>query len=292
MSLSDNMKGAILMSGSMAGFTFNDVCMKALAGDLPLSQAVFLRGIITCALLYGLGVALGAMNFKLGRREWTLVILRSIAEAGATYCFLTALFNMPIANVTAVLQVLPLTVTLAAWVFISEPLGWRRLTAILGGFVGVLLIIQPGGDGFSVWSIYALIAVVFITFRDLIVRKMSPTTPSMTVAFVAAAFITLSFGAASAGVEWAPITPSSVLVLCAAAVFVFMGYLFAVMVMRVGNIGFIAPFRYTGLVWALILGLVVFGEWPDSLTFIGAGIVVAMGMFTLFRERQMARRQA
>ena len=292
MALSDNMKGAILMSGSMAGFTFNDVCLKALAGVLPLSQAVFLRGVVTCALLYVLGVALKSMSFDLGWREWKLVIMRSIAEAGATYCFLTALFNMPIANVTAVLQVLPLTVTLAAWVFISEPLGWRRLVAILVGFVGVIFIIQPGGDGFTVWSVYALIAVVFITFRDLIVRKLSPSTPSMTVAFVTAVFITVSFGIASAGVEWAPVTPSSVVLLGAAAVFILMGYLLAVMVMRVGNIGFIAPFRYTGLIWALILGLVVFGEWPDTLTFIGAAIVVAMGMFTLFRERQLARRQS
>ncbi|MCK8465556.1 DMT family transporter [Aliiroseovarius sp. S1339] len=290
MSVSDNMKGAALMSGSMAGYTLNDACMKALAGDLPLSQAVFLRGVLTCVMLYALGLALRSLTFKLNRREWKLMLWRSVAEAGATYCFLSALFNMPIANVTAVLQALPLTIALAAWVFLKEPLGWRRLVAILVGFVGVIMIVQPGGDGFTAWSIYALVAVGFITFRDLVVRKMAPETPSMTVALVTAIVITVSFGVASFGVEWAPVNAWNGLVLFLSAVFIFIGYLFAVMVMRVGDIGFVAPFRYTGLIWALIIGLVLFNEWPGALTLAGASIVVATGLFTLLRERQLARR--
>lgn len=289
MSVSDNMKGAAMMAGSMAGYTFNDACMKALSGDVPLSQAVFLRGVLTCLMLYGLGVSLRSLTFRLGRREWKLMLLRSFAEMGATYCFLSALFNMPIANVTAVLQALPLTIALAAWSFLGEPLGWRRLFAILIGFVGVVLIVKPGGDGFTLWSVYSLLAVGFITLRDLVVRKMSSTTPSMTVALVASVAITVSFGIASLGVDWAPVTPRSGGLLVLSALFIFMGYLFSVMVMRVGDIGFIAPFRYTGLIWALIIGLVIFGEWPDGVTLVGAGIVVATGLFTLFRERQVSR---
>ncbi|SEV96301.1 S-adenosylmethionine uptake transporter [Aliiroseovarius sediminilitoris] len=289
MPVSDNMKGAALMAGAMAGYTFNDASMKALSGDMPLSQAVFLRGIVTSLMLLGLGLALRSLTFRLSRREWKLMLLRSLAEMGATYCFLSALFNMPIANVTAVLQALPLTVALAAWAFLGEPLGWRRLFAILVGFVGVVLIVKPGGDGFTAWSVYALLAVGFITLRDLVVRKMSPTTPSMTVALVASVAITVAFGMVSATVEWSPITVRSGGFLVLAASFIFMGYLFSVMVMRVGDIGFIAPFRYTGLIWALIIGLIFFGEWPEVLTLIGAGIVVATGLFTLFRERQQSR---
>lgn len=290
MSVSDNMKGAALMAGSMAGYTFNDACMKALSDDVPLSQAVFLRGVVTCLMLFGLGLALRSLSFRLGYREWKLILLRSLAEMGATYCFLSALFNMPIANVTAVLQALPLTIALAAWAFMGEPLGWRRLFAILVGFVGVVLIVKPGGDGFTLWSVYALAAVGFITLRDLVVRKMSPATPSMTVALVASIAITVAFGFASLGVDWAPVTPRSGGLLTLSAAFIFMGYLFSVMVMRVGDIGFIAPFRYTGLIWALIIGLIFFGEWPDWVTLVGAGIVVATGLFTLFRERQVSQR--
>lgn len=287
MKISDNMKGAALMSGSMAGYTFNDACMKALSGSLPLSQAVFLRGIISCVMLYALGRFLKTLSFRLDGREWALIVLRCLAELGATYCFLTALFNMPIANVTAVLQVLPLTVALGAWVFLHEPLGWRRLVAILVGLIGVLLIVQPGGEGFTSWSLYALVAVLFITLRDLIVRKLAPETSSMTIAFTAAVVITVGFGITSAFETWAPVDVGSFALLTFAACFIFTGYLFAVMVMRVGEIGFVAPFRYTGLIWALLIGLWIFGDWPNMLTLLGAAIVVVMGLFTLFRERQI-----
>ncbi|MCK0172494.1 DMT family transporter [Aliiroseovarius sp. S1123] len=286
---SDNFKAAALMTGSMAGYTFNDACMKVLSATMPLEQAVFLRGVATCVLLYVLGRYLGTVRFNLSAREWKLIGFRCIGEIGATYCFLTALFHMPIANVTAILQVLPLVIALAAWVFLSEPLGWRRLAAISVGFIGVLLIIQPGA-GFSVWSLYALAAVVFITFRDLVVRKLSPETPSMTVAIMAAISITIGFGIASVGVEWVPVNGWSASLLGMAAFFIFLGYLFSVMVMRVGDIAFAAPFRYTGLIWALVLGLMLFSEWPNDVTLIGAGIVVGTGLFTLFRERRAAQR--
>lgn len=249
---SDNFKAAALMTGSMAGYTFNDACMKVLSATMPLEQAVFLRGVATCVLLYVLGRYLGTVRFNLSAREWKLIGFRCIGEIGATYCFLTALFHMPIANVTAILQVLPLVIALAAWVFLSEPLGWRRLAAISVGFIGVLLIIQPGA-GFSVWSLYALAAVVFITFRDLVVRKLSPETPSMTVAIMAAISITIGFGIASVGVDWVPVNGWSASLLGMAAFFIFLGYLFSVMVMRVGDIAFAAPFRYTGLIWRWFL---------------------------------------
>lgn len=288
MKISDNMKGALLMSGSMAGYTFNDACMKALSGDLPLSQAVFLRGVLSCILLFALGFFMKSLTLRLTLRDWGWIALRSLAELGATYCFLVALFHTPIANVTAVLQALPLTVALGAWVFLREPLGWRRLLAILVGLSGVLLIVQPGGDGFTRWSVYALVAVVFITFRDLSVKKLSPQTPSMTVAVMAAMVITLGFGIGSTVEPWVPLQAHQAGLLLLAACFIFAGYLLTVMVMRVGDIGFVAPFRYTGLIWALLIGLVVFGDWPDAGTFLGAAIVVATGLFTLFRDRRPA----
>ncbi len=290
MALTDNMKGAVLMTLSMAGFTLNDACMKALAGDLPLAQAVVLRGVLASVLIYLLGRGLGALRFDLPAREWKLIGLRAVAEVGATYTFLSALFNMPIANVTAILQALPLTVAMAAWLFLGEPLGWRRVLAIGVGFIGVLLIVQPGGSGFSCWSIYALGTVACVTFRDIIVRRMAKTTPSMTVAFINAVAITLVFGMLSLADDWAPVDARTAGILMLAAVFIFGGYLFSVMVMRVGEIGFVAPFRYTGLIAALIVGYLLFGDWPDVLTLLGAAIVVAMGLFTLYRERVLARR--
>jgi len=281
-----NMRGAALMTVSMAGFTFNDVCMKAMAGDVPLFQAVFLRGILATLFIFATGRVMGAIRLDLPARDWRLIGLRSLAELGATYTFLTALFNMPIANITAILQALPLTIALAAALLFREPLGWRRLAAIMVGFVGVLLIVQPGGQGFSVWSTYALGTVFFVTIRDLAARRLSPGTPSITVSLVAAMSITLGAGLASTTVVWAPIGLREGGLLTLAAGFILLGYLCSVAVMRVGEIGFTAPFRYTGLIWALIMGYVFWGDWPDVLTQIGAAIVVAMGLFTLYRERR------
>lgn len=286
-----NMRGAALMTASMAGYTFNDICIKLLAGEVPLFQAVFVRGIFASVFLLLLARHMGALRFDLPRRDWGLVVLRTIGELGATYCFLMALFNMPIANVTAILQALPLTVALAAALFLGEPLGWRRLGAILAGFLGVMLIVQPGGNGFTVWSLYALVAVGFITLRDLAARRLSPGTPSLTVSLVAAVSICLAGGLAATTEPWAPMGLYEWAVLILAALFILGGYLASVAVMRVGEIGFVAPFRYTGLLWALVLGWLFFGDWPDRLTLIGAGIVVAMGLFTLFRERQLAQRR-
>ncbi|WP_224823952.1 DMT family transporter [Cognatishimia sp. MH4019] len=287
-SLSDNTRGALLMTASMAGFTFNDVFMKAASDEVPLMQALFLRGVVTTLLIFAMAVALRQLRFDLPRRDWGLIALRTVSEVVAAYFFLTALFNMPIANVTAILQALPLTVTLAGALLLGEAVGWRRMAAILIGFVGVMLIVRPGPDGFNTYALYALLAVAAVTMRDVFTRKLTRDVPSLTVALVGAAAIGLLGLVGTLTQPWAPMSTLAYAQLFAAALCIIVGYLASVMVMRVGDIGFIAPFRYTGLIWALILGLIVFGEWPDWLTLLGAAIIVATGIFTYWRERQLA----
>lgn len=287
--MTPNTRGALLMMASMAAFTINDTCIKATDGALPLFQLLTIRGIISTALIYLLARYLGALRFDLSRRDWGLVALRSASEIGAAYFFLTALLNMPLANVTAILQVLPLTVTLGAALFFRDPVGWKRFLAILVGFCGMLLIVRPGPDGFSIDALYALAAVLCVTVRDLATRRMSAEAPSMTVTLAASVSVLIFSAIASTGVDWQPLDLRLSLLLVGSSVFILGGYLFSVMVMRVGDVSFIAPFRYTGLLWALALGWLVFGDWPDPLTLTGAAIVVATGVFTLYRERKVAR---
>lgn len=287
--MSPNMRGAGLMVCAMAAFTFNDACMKSLSGQMPLMQAIFLRGIMTTALVGLFAIITGAYKIKLARKDVGLISLRTLAEAAGTFLFLTALFKMPFANLSAILQVLPLSVTLATALVFKETVGWRRMTAILVGFSGVLLIVKPGSADFNIYSIYALVAVLAITIRDLASRRLSSNVPSLSVAMAAAIGITVFAGIASIGTEWVPVTIPAALKLFGAAFFIFGGYLFSVMTMRVGDVGFVAPFRYTSLIVALVLGFLIFGEWPDVLTLIGSVIVVATGVFTLYRERRLAR---
>ncbi|MBI1417847.1 MAG: EamA family transporter [Limimaricola sp.] len=290
MALSDNMRGALLMVGAMTAFTCNDACMKALGTELPLFQALLLRGIATTAALVVLALVMGQLRFDIARRDWGLIALRTVAEAAAAWFFITALFQMPIANVSAILQSLPLAVTLAAALAFGEQVGWKRMTAIAVGFIGVLLIVRPGTDGFTHYSVFALLSVACVTVRDLAARRMTRSVPSILVALVAAAGVTLFAAVGSAFIDWAPVTPRAGWQLAGASAFVIGGYITSVGAMRVGEIGFVAPFRYASLLVALVLGLVLFGDWPDGLTLAGAALVVATGLFTLYRERRAARR--
>ncbi|MBF9028782.1 EamA family transporter [Rhodobacterales bacterium HKCCE3408] len=287
--MTPNTRGALFMIGSMCAFTFNDALMKMLSGNLPLAQAVFLRGVVTSLLILAL---IRARRLPLrprldGRDRWFL-ILRSAAEVGAAYFFLTALFNMPIANASAILQALPLSVTLAGALFLGQPVGWRRLSAITVGFAGVMLIVRPGLEGFTVFSLYALASVVCVTARDILSRMISATVPTLTVALVNAVWVGGAFGIASLFTDWQPLDPVTAVTLCGASVFLVGGYFFAVAAMRSGEIAVVAPFRYTSLLAAMILGIVLFSEVPDTLTLAGAAIVVATGLYTFWRERKLA----
>lgn len=290
--ISDNARGALLMMAAMAGFTLNDTCLKALSDELPLYQALFLRGVATTLFLYFLARGMGVLRFDLPARDLGLVVLRTGAEVAAAYFFLTGLFNMPLANATAILQSLPLAITLAGALFLGEAVGWRRLSAIVIGFAGVMLIVRPGAAGFTVYSLYILAAVACVTVRDLSTRRLSRAVPSLTVALAGSIGVTLFGAAGSLGGAWAPISGLAALQLLGATVFVILGYVCSVLTMRVGDIGVVTLFRYTGLIWALVLGLVVFGHWPDLLTLSGAAIVAATGLFTLWREQRIGREPA
>ena len=152
------------------------------------------------------------------------------------------------------------------------------MLAIAVGFLGVMLIVKPGAEGFNIWSVYALISVLCVTVRDLSTRQLSKAVPSMTVTLVTAGSITIAAGLASLSTPSVPVSQDAALMIAGASVFVLGGYFFSIQVMRVGDVSFVAPFRYTGLIWALVLGWFVFGDWPGWMTLTGAFIVVSIGV--------------
>ena len=290
--LSENVRGALMMAVAMLAFSSNDAAMKSLSGELPLFQAIFLRGIVTTIAMIILAGLFGQLRLRLGRQDFILICVRSLAEVAAAWTFLTALFNMQLANVTAILQALPLVMTFAGALFLKEPIGWRRLSASIIGFVGVLMIVQPGGDSFNIYSIYALLSVGLIVIRDLAARRMSRDVPSMFAATFAAGTVTAFAGFGSMFIEWTPVTGHSAALLSGAATAVLIGYLMSVTAMRVGEISFVAPFRYVGLLASLILGVVIFGQLPSTLALLGCVVVVGSGLFIFRRERQLSEVEA
>ena len=285
----ENLRGAALMALSMLAFVLNDGLMKAVFGSMSIYQAIFLRGLITVPLIALLAWQKSALIVRIAPRDRLLMTLRLAAEVGATVGFLTALKHMPLANVTAILQALPLTVTMAAALFLGEKVGWRRWLAIAIGLAGVLIIIRPGMEGFSVYSIWALVAVGCVTIREIATRKLSANLPSLPVALATAIAIGGLGAVMLPAVEWAPLSASALSLICGASLAIIGGYLFSVMTIRIGDIGFVAPFRYTAMVWALILGLLMFGEIPDMPTITGTVIIILTGLYSLHRERSVRR---
>ena len=287
--VSDNFRGAALMMASMAAVVLNDTLVILVSDSLNIFQVIFLRGLFASALLGLIAWYRKAIFPALISADWRLMTFRVVGELGATLCYLTALFNMPLANATALLQALPLAVTLAAAVFFGEPVGWRRYLAIIAGFAGVIIIVRPGSEGFNAYSVWALAAVLFIVLRDLSTRRLSVHVPSIFVALLASVVITITGAVLSPTMAWRTVGTSELNLLGVAALFLVFAYLFGIMTMRVGEISFVSPFRYTILIWAIILGFVVFGDIPDGWTLFGSAIIVLMGIYTFYRERKIHR---
>ncbi len=287
--MSDNQRGATFMMLSMAAFVLNDTFVKLLGAHIPLFEILFLRGLLATGALIMMCWYLNALQWRHSARDWSLMIARSGSEIAAAYFFLTALIHMPIANVTAILQTLPLTVSLGGVLFFKNPIGWRRLLAILIGFGGMMLIVRPGSDGFDIYSIYVLIAVLCVTVRDLTTRAMSKSVPSLFVTLLASLSVTVYSGIMVIGAEFTPMTSTDQAYLIASAIFIIGGYAFSVLVMRVGDISFVALFRYSAVIWTLLIGFWVFGDWPDELTLLGAAIIALSGGYTMLREARIKR---
>ncbi|WP_017999549.1 DMT family transporter [Paracoccus sp. N5] len=283
----DNLRAIGLMMLSMAAFTCNDAVMKAVTRSLPLYESVAIRGAMVLAMMLVVARMQGGLRLRVPRADLGPLVLRSAADIVSTLLYLMALQQMALGDLSAIMQVLPLAVTLAAALCFGERLGWRRLLAIGVGFVGVVLILRPGTGAFDIWSVLALLAMLLIVLRDLATRTFSAGVGSSTVAFYAAATVMLS-GFAMAGSEiWRQPSAAELGLLLLSALFLTVGYITAVATMRVGEISVVAPFRYTSLVWAIMLGLVVFGDWPDLWTWAGSALVVGAGIYTILRERKV-----
>ena len=289
--MSENFRGAVIMMICMSAFVFNDAFVRLAGDSLPLAQILFIRGIITTIVLLTFAIYGGVFSSTVSKKDKWRIFFRSLAEALTSYFFLTAVMNMPFANVTSILQILPMTVTLAAAFVFKEKVGVIRITLILMGFLGVVLIIDPSADGFNLYAIYALIAVFLITIRDLITRKISSSVPTLLPTLSASIGVLLFSVFLSINTPFQPLNIQNSLFILLAAFFIIFGYYTAVLVMRSGEISFISPFRYSAILFALILGLIFFDEKPDKTAFLGILIVMAAGIVLMMRNSAVQKTQ-
>jgi len=200
--------------------------------------------------------------------------------------YLAALFQLPIANATAINMATPLFITLLAVVWLGARVGpWRRL-ATAAGFAGVLLVIQPRADGFNVYAWLCLAATFLHALRDLVTPRIARDVPSIGVALATAAAVTVLAGALSLWQGWAPVSAGQLALLAAAAAFLAGGYHFVIGATRIGELSVVAPFRYSGLLMAVALGWLVWGDVPNALAWAGIALVVGAGLYLLRHERR------
>lgn len=282
-------RGGTFMSVAMLCFVLNDTVAKTLSGQIYIGEFIAVRGLFACIIIAMLVVATGHVR-DIPKALSRQVLVRSFFDVISTFLFIIALFHLPLPNVTAVLQAVPLVVTVMAAAFLGEAVGWRRLSAILVGFAGVLLIVKPGSDGFNNYIWLALAAVFTVAIRDLATRKLNLTVPSIIVAFANSICVMLG------GVLWAvfegfhAITTEQTAWIGLGSIFLVGGYLFTVISLRGTEVAYTAPFRYTLIIYALILGYLVFGDVPDGWSMIGIMLIVGSGLFTLYREQRLKKR--
>lgn len=284
----DNLRGAILMVLAMLGFAIEDVFIKQISGSIAIGQILVMLG-VGGGLVFAIIVRLqGHAVFTRAMLSWPIFV-RAVAELVGTLGFVSAIVLTPISSASAILQATPLVVTLGAALFLGETVGWRRWSAILVGLLGVLLIIRPGMDSFEPLSLLAVIAVFGLAARDIATRRVPPQTTSMQLSCLG--FLAIIPG--GVGFMWladvayvVPDTRNTVYFMLALTIGLF-AYYAIVAAMRVGEVSFVTPFRYTRLIFAMIFGVAVFGERPDALTLLGSAIIVGSGIYTVWRERKL-----
>ena len=287
--MSENFRGAVLMMICMAAFVLNDAFVRLAGDSLPLAQILFYRALLTTITLVLVAFYTGVLKLKVSSQDKWLIFFRSVTEALTAYFFLTAVMNMPFANVTAILQILPMTVTLAAAVMFKEKVGAFRILLIFLGFLGVILIINPAKDGFTIYAGYALISVLLITIRDLLSRKLSVDVPTLIPTVSASLGVLLFSILLITKTAFQPLNLQNSFFIVAAAFFIIFGYYTAILVMRSGEISFISPFRYTAVLFALMLGFVFFDEQPDGIAFLGMTIVIISGIALMIRNNSVQK---
>ena len=281
----DNTRGILAMSASVVVFIFNDALIKLAAESVPAIQAIGVRGMF--ATLWCLLALLVTGTWR--KVHWAAnprIVFRGVLEAGSAIFYLVALFQIPFAIATAVNLSTPVILTVLAVLILKEDVRWRRWSAVIVGFVGVLLVIQPHPGDLNAWTWLALLGTAFGCMRDIIVRFLPVGVPTLVVSFTSALVVGVVSCSWALVEGWQPMSGAAIGYMLSSSLLLAMGYQFVVIALRSGGeFSVIGAFRYGSILWALAIGYVVWGEVPNVLAMIGIAVIVGSGLYILHRER-------
>lgn len=266
------------MIAGIGAFVLNDALVKHETARISVAQIIFVRGIFATTFLVLVALA---MRTRLELREMMRprVLSRAGLDALASVTFITSLAHLPLANATAINAATPLILSVMAVFVLREHVSFDRWTAIVCGFAGVMLIVQPSGDGFNSWSLLCVLATLLSSCRDFTTRLIDRSVSPVTVAISNAAVVMLLAGAWLHFKVWFPLSALDVLVLAAAGACMAAGYLLITIALRSGAISMVVPFRYTGLIFASVFGFLMWGELPNVIACLGMALLVGAGVY-------------
>ena len=280
----DNRRGILAMSLAMALFIANDALVKQVSATLPGPQLIFIRGLMATTLVLIMAQAMGHLKnwrLMLNKRLW----VRGSLDAAASLAYLTAVFHLPLANATAINLSSPLFITAFAIVFLKELVALQRGLLILLGFTGVLLVVQPSSEGFNVYAWLAVLATLLHAMRDTLTRGIGLHVPALLITLSTAVSVAVAAGGITLTQTWTPVDSLSLGLLFGASLFLSMAYYLLIVAMRSGEMSLVAPFRYSGLLFALLIGYVVWGDVPNLLGWAGIFLLAISGLLILRSER-------
>lgn len=270
---------------SLALFTSGDAIIKYLSDGLAIGQILFVRGIFVCLLFVVI------LKFKrqaiLPQEAWNRWnLLRSVFEVLIAACYLTGLVLLPLATAIILVFCGPIMLTILAATVLKEQVGWRRWCAVVTGFVGVILVADLQHASLNSWAIILPLGAAFLTaLRDIVVRNIPSVLSSAQIAFTTAWMVTLA-GLATLPFGWQAINAAQLGFLALASLFISGAYITYIITTRMGELSFVAPFKYTSIPLAMLIGYLVWGDIPSSSSILGTAVIVASGVFILLRKKK------
>lgn len=284
----NTLRAGLYMVITTACFVGGDTCIKLIGTTLPLGQVICLIGFVSTIFLLIVCAQQGILK-SLPMIFTRLVLWRSLFDMLGSFMFVSALMHMPLANLSSVMQSVPLVVVVVAVIFLGEKAGLARSAAVIAGFVGVLLIVKPSPQTITIYECLAVGAVIVVAFRDLVTKRIPAHVPLLVIALANAIFISLGGFGVGMVQGFKDIEAWQWALLLGAGLFVTISYFFIVATVRLGELSATAPFRYSEVLFAIIAGILVFDEYPDAIAYLGMGLVIAAGLFAAHHEAAQTR---
>lgn len=289
--INNELLGIFYMILCQFSFATNDAMVKFIYQNFDeifvLNQVIFIRGIFA---LFFIGIFLyfkNLLNFKIIFSSRQLSI-RGVFEAFAAICFFIGVATLPFGMVYVLLSLAPIFMTAFGALFLNEKVRWKRWTAVILGFIGIIIVINPKELEFGYFFIFPLLSAILLSFRDMYTKNIKGNFHSLQIAFITCLVVTIFFGFLSL-YKFFNFSFKEYLILFVASFFLSLGYIFSVATIKVALVSVTSTFRYSVILWGILYGYFYFGEIPNTNTYIGAVLIVISGLIIITRQKQLGK---